>query len=125
MSDGSRKPVETARSGYFEGERLELLWRYAYRPEFVPLLMDYLGVLPQSNVLEVGCGTGFLSRLIAKSVDGVQATGLDTDRASLELGRELVAAEDLEAQVKLISGSAFELPFPDEHFDTVTSQTLL
>lgn len=125
MSDGSKEPKETARSGYFEGERLELVWRFAYRPEFVPLLMDYLGVLPQSNVLEVGCGTGFLSRLIAKSVDGVQATGLDTDRASLELGRALVAAEDLEDHVKLISGSAFELPFPDEHFDTVTSQTLL
>ncbi len=125
MGDGQENPLETATSGYFEGERLELLWRYAYRPEFVPLLMDYLGVQPQSQVLDIGCGTGFLSRLIARSVGGAQVTGLDTDSASLELGRELIVAENLGAQVKLISGSAYELPFPDEHFDTITSQTLL
>ena len=39
-SSASSTPVD----GYFKGENLELTWRYAYRPEFVPLLLDYLGV---------------------------------------------------------------------------------
>ena len=125
MVDETSTPSQDAASGYFEGERLELIWRHAYRPEFVPLLIEYLGVSSGSEVLDVGCGTGFLSRLLARSVPGAHITGIDTDDAALETGREMVALEKLEGLVELVSGSAFELPFASGHFDAVTSQTLL
>lgn len=125
MVDETGAPSQSAASGYFEGERLELIWRHAYRPEFVPLLIEYLGVSPGSEVLDVGCGTGFLSRLLARSVPDVRVTGIDTDNAALEIGREMVAVEELDGRVEFMSGTAFDLPFADGDFDAVTSQTLM
>lgn len=75
----------SARAGYFRGDQLELGLRYAYSPEFVPLFMDYLGARPHSRILEVGTGTAFLARLLARKLDGVQVTGLDTDANMFEL----------------------------------------
>lgn len=117
-------------SGFFEGERLELAWRYAYRPEFVPLLLEYLGARPGTRILDVGCGSGFLSRLLARSLEGVQVVGLDADEKMLDLARQMLAREKRErkglaAQVDLRPGDAYQIPFPDDTFDLVTSQTVL
>ena len=112
-------------TGFFEGERLELTWRYAYRSEFVPLLMDYLGARPGMRILDVGCGTGFLARLLAQTLDDVQVVGLDADEKMLDLARQMLAREGLAGRVELRQGDAYQLPFPDETFDLVTSQTLL
>ena len=115
----------TSMSGFFEGARLELIWRYAYRPEFVPLLVDYLGAQPGTRILDAGCGSGFLSRLLARTLDGVQIVGLDADEKMLALAHQMVEREGLAAQVELRSGDAYQIPFPDDAFDLVTSQTLL
>ena len=112
-------------TGYFEGERLELNWRFAYQPEFVPLLMHYLGAAPGLRILDVGCGSGFLARLLARTLAEVQVTGLDADQKLLDLGQEMLAREKLTAQVELQKGDAYHLPFPDATFDLATSQTLL
>ena len=118
------QPHQPPASSYFEGERMELVWRYAYRPEFLPLLMDYLGVQPGMRILDMGCGAGFLSRLLAQTVEGIQVVGLDTDESSLNLGRQILESSGL-SNVKLRWGNTYQIPFPDETFDLVTSQTLL
>ena len=115
-----RKPV----TDFFEGERLELTWRYAYRPEFVPLLMEYVGAQPGMHILEVGCGTGFLSRLLTQTLADVRVVGLEPGEKSLNLGRQLLERQKL-TNVELQHGEAYPIPFPDEAFDLVTSQTLL
>lgn len=112
-------------TGYFEGENLELGWRYAYRPEFVPLLLDYLGAQPGMNVLEVGCGTGFLTRLMARTLDDLNVIGVEPDRQMLNDARRIVEREGLVERVQFSQGDAYSLPFPDRAFDLVTSQTLL
>ena len=112
-------------TGFFEGERLELTWRYAYRPEFVPLLMGYLGARPGMRILDVGCGTGFLARLLARTLDDVQVVGLEADEKMLDHAHQLLAREGLTERVGLRRGDAYRLPFPDGTFDLVTSQTLL
>jgi len=116
---------KTPVTSYFEGERLELSWRYAYRPEFVPLLMEYLGARPGMRIMDVGCGSGFLARLLARSLDDVQVVGLDVDEKMLGLARQMLEQEGLTDQVELRKGNAYELPIPDGTFDLVTSQTLL
>lgn len=110
---------------YFEGERLELLWRFVYRPEFIPLLKEYVGVKSGMKVLDSGCGTGFLSRILAKNVSELQVVGVDFDKKLLDIGREMKAREGLGSQIELRQGDAYKLPFPDESFDMTTSQTLL
>lgn len=123
MTDAS--PSEKPVSGYFEGERLELIWRYAYPPEIQPLLMNYLGAKPGMKILDSGCGTGFLTRLLAKVLTDVQVVGVDMDEKLLDLGRQMLVRENLIDQVELRQGDAYHLPFSDETFDLVTSQTLL
>ncbi len=122
MSDEQPQPSATS---LFESETLELSWRYAYRPEFVPLLVDYLGARPKMKVLEVGCGTGYLARLLARSLDDVHIVGLDPDRQLLNAARQLLEREGHTHSVKFWQGDAYRLPFLDETFDMVTSQTLL
>ena len=112
-------------TGFFQGEKMEVEWRYAFRPEFVPLLVDYLGARPGMRILDVGCGTGCLARLLALSVDNVRVVGLDPDEKMLDLGRQILEREQLNDRIELTKGDAYHQPFPDDTFDLVTSQTLL
>ena len=112
-------------TGYFEGERLELNWREAYRPEFIPLLMDYLGAGPGIRILDVGCGSGFLARLLARALADVQIVGLDADHKMLALAQQMLAREDLADRMALQQGDTYRLPYPAETFNLVTSHTLL
>ena len=123
-----RKTPSTAATpvtGYFDGEQLERGWRYAYRPEFIPLLVDYVGARPGLRILDVGCGTGCFARLLALSVDDVRVVGVDGDEELVDRGRQLLKQEELADRVELQKGDAYDLPFPDGTFDLVTSHTLL
>lgn len=110
---------------YFEGELMELSWRYAYRQEYIPLLLGYLGAQAGMSILDVGCGSGFLSRLLAKNLDDVRIVGLDANEKLLAMARKMVAHDGVAEKVSLRKGDAYELPFVDESFDLVTSQTVL
>ena len=112
-------------SGFFEGERLELMWRYAYRSEFVPLLMNYLGARSGMHILEAGCGSGFLTRLLLRNLDNLRMNGIDSDAKLLDAAGQLLEREGLTDHVHLGRANAYRLPFPADTFDLVTSQTLL
>lgn len=111
--------------GHWEGERLEVGRRYMYRPEFIPLLTEYLGARPGTRILDVGCGSGFLTRLLARALEGVQIVGLDADEELIAQARRELQREDLDDRVEVVCGDAYQLPFADESFDMVTSHTVL
>jgi len=67
------------------------------------------------SVLDVGCGTGELSRVLASETDG-RVVGCDADPELLA-----VAAE----HVPVVAGDALRLPFPDDAVDCVVCQALL
>lgn len=113
------------RSGFFKGDRLELGLRYAYRPEVVPTFLSFLGVEEARNILEVGCGSGFIARLLAQNLAEVSITGLDTDLELLTLALEMQKRDGLVGQISLSQGDGFQLPFPDNCFDLVTSHRML
>ena len=117
--------AETARSGFWTAKRLDSGLRYAYRPEFLPLLLEYVGAKAGDRILEVGCGSGFLARLLARSLADVQVTGLDTDGALLEVADQLAAGDALTEQLTFNQGDTLHLPFADNSFDLVTSHRLL
>lgn len=112
-------------AGRWQGETLELGWQYAYRPEFIPLFHSYLGAAPGLQILEVGTGSSFLGRLLARSLESVTVAAVDADEKLLATARQQVEIDGLEDTVHLIGGNAYSLPFPDESFDLATSQTLL
>jgi len=127
MSTNNAEPTRppTPVTGFFQGDNLELNWRYAYRPEFIPLLMDYLGARPGMCILDVGCGAGFLARLLVQALDDVHVVGLDADRELLKLAYQMLEREALTPQIELRCGNAYHIPYPDESFDLVASHTLL
>lgn len=77
-------------------------------------------VEPGASVLDVGCGSGALTRELAKRAgDGVVVAGLDANPGMLAVaGRNLPT-------IDFHHGDAAALPFDDNAFDTVASQFAL
>ena len=73
-------------------------------------------------MLEVGCGTGVLTRRLATWPDVGEVVGVDVAASLLARAREL--AEDL-AGVSFQEADARDLPFDDETFDAVVFDSTL
>jgi ubiquinone/menaquinone biosynthesis C-methylase UbiE len=69
------------------------------------------------EVLEIACGTGRFSVLLAER--GAEAVGLDISEPMLSQGRAKARSADVSGRLEFLRGDAGRLPFPDDHFDTV------
>ena len=76
------------------------------------------GINRKSNVLEIGCNTGFTSINLAY-LSGCDVTGIDINERSLELSRQYAQRNNLENKVNFLHENAEALSFPDETFDLV------
>jgi ubiquinone/menaquinone biosynthesis C-methylase UbiE len=75
------------------------------------------GARPGDQVLDIGCGGGYLARLLAAAVaPGGQVTGLDTSAPAIGYARKRAAAN-----CSFVLGAAQDLPWPDGSFDVVAS----
>lgn len=74
------------------------------------LLHANLRPAPGASVLDVGCGTGYFTRRLARA--GLQATGIDTDAAAIRYAKSRTVAGE-----RYLAGDARVLPFPNRHFD--------
>jgi len=74
---------------------------------------------PGHRVLEVACGTGRFTAMLADL--GADVVGLDISREMLAQGREKAAATGVDDRIEFLRGDASRLPFPDDHFDTVVA----
>jgi ubiquinone/menaquinone biosynthesis C-methylase UbiE len=73
-----------------------------------------------AQILDVGCGTGYLlGRLAARAPRGRALAGIDVAPAMIEVARS--AATD--ARLRFVVGTAERLPWPDRAFDLVVSTT--
>lgn len=86
--------------------------------------IDFLkDIFPKSpaKILEVGCGSGFVSLYFAKR--GYQATCLDVNKFILEVAEKNFEQEGVNGE--FVVGDAEKLPFKTGSFDVVTSFGLL
>jgi len=85
-----------------------------------------LDIAADARVLDVGCGSGAVTREIARRL-GRQgfAVGVDTSPALLAIGRALAREQGLGERIEFQQGSALQLPFPDLSFDAVVCVTVL
>ncbi len=96
---------------YDDWWRGEGLYEHRHRPGWedeVRLLEGVLRDLPPVRTLDVGCGTGFLTRNLRGDV-----VGLDASERMLEVARSQAP------NARFVQGDALSLPFEDDSFDRV------
>src|SRR6185437_5224520 len=75
-----------------------------------------LEITPGARVLDLGCGSGVVSRLLVERFAAGQVVGLDLNPTYAAAARSL-AAEHQSPRVSFLAGDARRLPFPDHTFD--------
>lgn len=85
----------------------------------------YLPLLkPGMSLLDIGCGNGSITVDLAKRVSPGQVVGIDIEPSQIERAQAL-ASEQKVTNVQFEVGSAYELPFADESFDSAFANTAL
>ncbi|MFC7166677.1 methyltransferase domain-containing protein [Halospeciosus flavus] len=79
--------------------------------------LEDLSLADRERVLDVGCGTGELTRVLREEA------GEETEIVGLDADTDLLAHVD--AADHRVAGDATRLPFPDDYFDLVVCQALL
>ena len=83
----------------------------------VRVILEYVDVRPGERVLDVGCGHGWLLRVLAEQCEG-RLVGVDRDVARLRKART-------ETGRAVVAGDALRLPFPDRAFDKAVLSEVL
>ncbi len=78
-----------------------------------PLFMEFAGVREGERVLDVGCGTGALSRAVLDATRSSEVVGVDPSESFTEYARERCAGPRAAFDV----GNALDLCYPDSSFD--------
>lgn len=73
--------------------------------------------------IDVGCGTGYFTRLLKRTVPGARLTGLDAEEEFVLRAREEAGKAGLD--IEFLTGDAGALPFEENSFDVVVSHTFL
>jgi SAM-dependent methyltransferase len=86
---------------------------------WAPDLVEAAGVRSRERVLDLACGTGVVTRLVATRVGpGGRAVGLDLNPGMLAVARAASAG----APIEWLEGSAIQMPAPDGSFEAVVCQ---
>ena len=93
-------------------------------PRWRRFLVSRIEVGRDDTVLDVATGTAAVAIELVRRT-GCSVVGLDQSPEMLAAGRERVEAAGLADRIRIVEGSAEQLPFPDGSFDALTFTYLL
>lgn len=80
---------------------------------------------PSGLILDAGTGTARIPIILCQMRPQWQIIGIDLAQSMLQFGLENVDRANFQAQIKLEFVDAKQMPYPDEHFDMVVSNSLI
>ncbi|MGI9370443.1 MAG: class I SAM-dependent methyltransferase, partial [Ruegeria sp.] len=90
-------------------------------PEEVARVVDGVD-LKGKHVLDIGCGSGAISVLLASEFGAGKVTGIDVEAPVCEAARTRAANAGLDGQVEIVKVAPGPMPFEDGTFDVVFSK---
>lgn len=120
MPDQPAPQADRPTEAWGRGERYEDYvgrWSKGVAAQF----LEWLGVPDGSQWLDVGCGTGALSRTILAEANPVRVAGIDQAEGFVQFAANSVSDDSVSFQV----GDAQDLPFADGEFDAAVSGLVL
>ena len=106
--------------GEHECDRLELQARIAGIGDHI----RYMRIPGRANILDAGCGSGSMARLLASRHPDATVIGFDLNGGYLDYARRIAANEGL-ANISFREGDIQALPFADASFDLIWSKHVL
>jgi ubiquinone/menaquinone biosynthesis C-methylase UbiE len=88
-------------------------------------LWDTMALGAGDTVLDVGCGSGALDRLLAAQLTNGRIVATDVNRFLLREAQSLADAQDVGGRISFRQANAERLPFPDAMFDAAFTVTVL
>jgi ubiquinone/menaquinone biosynthesis C-methylase UbiE len=94
-------------------------------------LIRILNPAPGERILEAGCGTGVLCRMVSPALlPGGQVTGLDRSVDFLSIARQTICRESINGDkfgnsIHFVNAEAERMPFPSGSFDAAFAARLL
>src|SRR5574337_1648990 len=83
--------------------------------------LELMQLQPTDNVLDIGCGSGWLTRLIAERVPEGRGVGMDLSDEMVRRARRATGDDDRFGHVMFIVGEAQEIPWEPDFFSKVIS----
>jgi len=110
---------------YQTAEEMEIGRKYEYDPAFLPFLHRWLNLKPSMTVVDVGCGSGYFSRILARGLKGEgKVVGIDSGK-TLVLEAEKIAQKEGFSNIEFKVGNIYKIPTPDNYADLVVCHIVL
>lgn len=120
MSDDCRLTADTLFAGHLVCKQYDQGYRFS-----IDAVLAAHFCRPQSgaHVLDLGCGSGVISLILAYRHPGLQVTGLEIQPELVSLARDNINANSMTERASVIEGDLRNIKeyFPPESFDIVVS----
>ena len=86
--------------------------------DVVGQVVRQMGIRPGDQIIDLGCGSGWATRMLAKAAPGAGAVGIDVSQRMIARAEEL---HDLTSRARYEHGTFEALDFPDGRFERAFS----
>lgn len=120
----SRTPEPEVMDDASEAVEYDAMDHSGVNAAFVADFLGFHGDKPLGSVLDIGTGTALIPLVLVDQRDRVQVDACDRSLAMLDVAAKNILRLHQAASIKLVAADSRQLPFPDDCFDAVISNSL-